>query len=90
MIWTLVLKYYFQYFSDPYTSLRLVGGSQTWKGRVEVYYNSQWGTVCDDGWDVDDAAVVCRQMGYITVAAEGLTSAHFGEGSGPIWFSRQC
>ncbi|XP_072884663.1 scavenger receptor cysteine-rich domain-containing protein DMBT1-like isoform X3 [Hemitrygon akajei] len=65
-------------------AIRLVGGSDGCSGRVEVRYNSQWGTVCDDGWGTDDAKVVCRQLGCPSGAA-AIESAHFGQGSGRIW-----
>ena len=63
--------------------MRLVGSSSSYQGRVEVYYNGQWQTVCDDYWDIDDATVVCRQLGY-RGATTAHQSAHFGQGSGSI------
>ena len=63
--------------------VRLVGGTKTGEGRVEIWYNSQWNTVCDDQWDINDANVVCQQLGY-EGAVTAHQSAHFGEGSGQI------
>ena len=44
--------------------VRLEGGSQPHAGRVMVYYNSMWGGICENGWTKENAAVVCRQLGY--------------------------
>ena len=48
----------------PSGDIRLVGGSVADEGRVELCLNNAWGTICDDGFDVNDANVICRQLGY--------------------------
>ena len=86
-------------------SVRLVGGATPLEGRVEIFLLGQWGTVCssyryyyyyyryqyyDVLWDFADATVVCHQLGYLR-AVGAPTSAAFGAGSGPSWYSNvQC
>ena len=66
--------------------VRLVGGNGVNTGRVEVYYNNAWGTVCDDGWGMNDATVVCKELGFPGAISSSCCAA-FGQGTGPIWLN---
>ena len=66
--------------------MRLVDGDVDSEGRVEVFFGGSWGTVCDDRWDANDAAVVCGFLGY-NGSSEALNDASFGQGQGDIMLS---
>ncbi len=67
--------------------LRLSGGKGRCSGRLEVYHNAVWGSVCDDQWDISDAQVVCRQLGCgAALRADG--NSVFGAGKGVVWLNR--
>ncbi|ELW64758.1 Soluble scavenger receptor cysteine-rich domain-containing protein SSC5D [Tupaia chinensis] len=65
--------------------LRLVAGPSRCSGRLEVWHGGRWGTVCDDGWDMRDAAVVCRELGCGRPLQPDPAAGRFGWGAGPIW-----
>ncbi|XP_074922220.1 macrophage scavenger receptor types I and II [Chelonoidis abingdonii] len=68
----------------PASRIQLVGGQVPNEGRVEIFHAGEWGTICDDHWDIHDGAVVCKSLGY--AAASGIHSgAYFGQGTGRIW-----
>ncbi|XP_007106758.2 soluble calcium-activated nucleotidase 1 isoform X1 [Physeter macrocephalus] len=70
--------------------MRLADGDAANEGRVEIYYSGQWGTVCDNLWDLTDASVVCRALGFRN-ATEALGRATFGPGRGPVLLDKvQC
>jgi len=78
------------YYIDPTPTQcqsRLLDGDYTWQGRVEILYNGTWGSVCDDAWDVEDANVVCTQLGFIRAVSAPRFSP-FGQSSGPIWLDQ--
>ena len=62
--------------------IRLVKGNAYNEGRIEVNYNDQWGTVCDDGWISSNAIVVCGQLGFGSYV---YSRTSFSPGSGPIF-----
>lgn len=66
----------------PVIQLRLGGEKRKhYEGRVEVFYNGEWGTVCDDDFSISAAQVVCRELGFMD-AVSWAPSAKFGRGEG--------
>nr|XP_020476635.1 galectin-3-binding protein [Monopterus albus] len=64
--------------------VRLFGSASISEGRVEVYHDGKWGTVCDDGWDMAEAQVVCRQLRF-PGAKSSVAGSDYGQATGPIW-----
>ena len=59
--------------------VRLSDGEYSDEGRVEVYYGRTWGRICPHGWSMEDAHVVCRELGY-PLGAQKVTTVEGGTG----------
>ena len=79
-----ISRNYVYFVTRPFFTVRLVNGSTLYEGRVEVYHNGEWGTVCDNGWNLNDAQVVCSELNFGNAIA-AQHRAFFGESSGEIW-----
>ncbi|XP_029945294.1 galectin-3-binding protein A-like isoform X2 [Salarias fasciatus] len=78
----------FNMFNRNYTpkegDVRLSGSTDASEGRVEVYHEGRWGTVCDDNWDMAEAQVVCRQLNF-PGAKSLIIGRQYQQAPGPIW-----
>ena len=70
--------------APPLRNLRLVAGANPSEGRVEVFVNGHWGTICDDNWNLNNSNVVCRQLGYHSAITSYPGGASL-RGQGSIW-----
>ncbi|XP_078069758.1 scavenger receptor cysteine-rich domain-containing protein DMBT1-like [Mustelus asterias] len=70
--------------------VRVVNGMDSCSGRIEIYHNDVWGSVCNHDWDIADATVVCKQLGCGS-ASSGPGSAQFGASPSVFWLDNvQC
>lgn len=65
------------------STVRLVNGGPNF-GRIEVYHRGEWGTICDDNWNIRNGNVLCKMLGYAR-ASSVFGEARYGEGTGKIW-----
>jgi deleted-in-malignant-brain-tumors protein 1 len=83
---------FFLYSCDVVSSLppkegdiRLMCGNKDYEGRVEIFHSREWGTLCDDGWNANNARVICRQLSYSGGTSISIGDAPYGQGVGRIW-----
>uniref|UniRef100_T1E173 protein-lysine 6-oxidase n=1 Tax=Cupiennius salei TaxID=6928 RepID=T1E173_CUPSA len=65
-------------------TLRLIGGKTPREGNVEIYHMGTWGSICDDEWDLREANIACRSLGFPN-ATRGTHNSEFGRGRRKIW-----
>ena len=87
-----VLSFVFLLSEPSEFTIRLVGGSQPWEGRVELLFQGEWGTICSSYWGKPDGDVACRMLGfssaYEAISPTGaIPPMPFGEGTGTILLS---
>ena len=88
-VWTIHQKNFNPIFVD--NLIRLQGSTLPYAGRVEVFYTGVWGAISSSNWDITDATVVCRQLGYSAGAEVALKNGVYGLVSGPVWITNlQC
>ena len=80
----ILYKKRFSYLAVKEGTIRLVNGNTNLQGRLEIYHNNTWGTICDDSFDILDANVACRQLGFSS-AINYANSFYNGQASGKIW-----
>lgn len=68
--------------------IRLAGAENSNKGRLEVYFKDQWGTVCGEGFDKNGASVACRQLGFKDTEGFEVAGEQKVEPSSQIWMSK--
>ena len=65
-------------------TVRLSNGRDYLEGLLEVYHMGVWGTVCDDGWDVSESTVICREL-YLGGVDTSVSLGHIPKGTGKMW-----
>lgn len=79
------------FYNSLHVPIRLKGSSRPNAGRIEILYAGVWGAISSHNWDVNDALVVCRQLGYQAGAQAALKNRVFGPFIGPVWLTNlQC
>lgn len=82
-LWDISASAYFICLTDS-KQMRLTNGTDRCSGRVEIFHDGQWGTVCDDKWGMQEVAVACREMNCGTAIAAKY-KAFFGRGHDQVW-----